>query len=39
MAAALIGMSRVTFLSKLHHYGVPMIDLNDEELANDVRNA
>ena len=39
MAASLIGMDRVTFLAQLHRFGVPMIDLDEEELASDLRNA
>ena len=39
MAAAFIGMSRVEFLADLHRYGVPMIDLDQNELAQDVSNA
>lgn len=39
MAAQLIGMDRVTFLAQLQRYGVPMIDLGDDELATDVDNA
>lgn len=33
MAASLIGMSRVQFLSELHRFNVPMIDLDQHELA------
>lgn len=39
MAAALIGMDRVSFLLQLPQYGVPMIDLDDEELRSDIANA
>ena len=39
MAASLVGISRVQFLGKLHGYGVPVIDLDDAELAEDVVNA
>ena len=39
MAASLVGMSRVEFLGELHIYGVPMIDLDDTELAQDMTNA
>ena len=39
MAAALAGVSRVRFLRELHHYGVAVIDLSEEELASDVVNA
>jgi len=33
MAASLIGMTRVQFLGELHRYDVPMIDLDENELA------
>ena len=36
MAAELAGMDRVAFLLQLHRYGVPMIDLEDQELHADV---
>ncbi|MBD2233732.1 UPF0175 family protein [Phormidium tenue] len=39
MAAALLGVDRVTFLLKLGDYGVPMIDLSEEELLSDIANA
>jgi predicted HTH domain antitoxin len=39
MAAALIGMDRVTFLLNLHQYGVAMIDLEEEELLSDMKHA
>ncbi len=39
MAARLIGLDRVTFLAQLHRFGVPMIDLSADELAQDVDNA
>ena len=39
MAANLIGMDRVTFLAQLQRFGVPMIDLDDDELASDIQNA
>jgi len=39
MAAELAGMDRVAFLLELHRYGVPMIDLEDEELQADIANA
>ena len=38
MAASLIDMGRVQFLSELHRYGVPVIDLDDIELAEDIDN-
>ncbi|MGL4500585.1 MAG: UPF0175 family protein, partial [Planktothrix sp.] len=37
MAAALIGVDRVTFLLKLKDYGIPMIDFTEEELLSDAR--
>ena len=40
MAASLIGMGRVEFfLAELHRYGVPMIDLDQEDWAWDLANA
>ncbi|MBD2028384.1 UPF0175 family protein [Phormidium sp. FACHB-322] len=39
MAAALLGVDRVTFLLKLGDYGVPMIDISEEELLSDIANA
>jgi predicted HTH domain antitoxin len=39
IAARIAGMSRVTFLLELHKYGVPMIDLSEEELLSDINNA
>ena len=39
LAAMLVGMPRTTFLLNLHRYGVPMIDLDEEELLADVKNA
>lgn len=39
MAAQLIGMDRVSFLAQLQRFGVPMIDLDDDELASDVDHA
>ncbi len=39
MAASLIGMSRIQFLSELHRFNVPMIDLDEHELAQDLLNA
>lgn len=39
MAAQLIGLDRVSFLAQLQRFGVPMIDLDAQELAEDVRNA
>ncbi|WP_427160115.1 UPF0175 family protein [Aliinostoc sp. HNIBRCY26] len=39
MAAELVGTDRVSFLLNLHHYGVAMIDLTEDELLTDVENA
>ncbi len=39
MAAALLGVERVTFLLKLSDYGVSMIDLTEQELISDLNNA
>ena len=38
-AAEVAGVDRVTFLLKLHDYGVPMIDLDPSELEEDIVNA
>ena len=38
-AAAMAGVDRVTFLLRLQEFGVPMIDLNEDELAEDAANA
>lgn len=39
MAASLIGMDRVTFLAQLQRFGVPVIDLEPGELAQDIQHA
>jgi predicted HTH domain antitoxin len=39
MAASLVGMDRVDFLLELHRYGVPVMDMDEAELASDVANA
>jgi predicted HTH domain antitoxin len=39
MAALLVGMERVQFLGELHRNGIAVIDLDDDELAEDVINA
>jgi predicted HTH domain antitoxin len=39
MAAELVGVDRVSFLLKLKDYGVPTIDLTQEELRSDLENA
>lgn len=36
MAASLLGVGQVTFLLKLADYGVPMIDLTEEEPLSEV---
>lgn len=39
MAAALVGMDRVSFLLQLRQYGVAAVNLGDEELTSDIANA
>ncbi|BAY13251.1 UPF0175 family protein [Calothrix sp. NIES-2098] len=39
MAAALVGVDRVTFILKLKDYEVSLIDLSEEELLSDLENA
>ena len=39
MAALLIGITRVQFLGELNRFGVSMIDLDENELAQDILNA
>ena len=39
MAAKLVGLERVRFLLELHRFNVPMIDLEEDELLSDVKNA
>jgi predicted HTH domain antitoxin len=39
MAAKLVGLERVSFLLELHRFNVPMIDLEEDELLSDVKNA
>jgi predicted HTH domain antitoxin len=38
-AAALAGVSRVSFLQALARYGVPIFEMTEEELAQDLRHA
>ena len=38
-AAQLLGMDRVEFLLSLHRVGTPAINLTEEELLSDIRNA
>lgn len=39
MAAQLAGVDRVYFLLNLHKFGVNMVDLDDQELESDLKNA
>jgi predicted HTH domain antitoxin len=39
IAAILAGMERVQFLLELHRYNIPMIDLDDDEILQDIKNA
>ncbi len=39
MAARLIGLDRVTFLAQLQRFGIPMIDLNADEMESDIDHA
>jgi len=39
MAAILAETDRANFLLNLHQYDVPMIDLDEDELMNDLNNA
>ena len=39
IAASLAGLDRVTFLLKLHEYGVPMIQGDEAEMRSDFNNA
>lgn len=38
-AAQMLGINRVEFLLALHRVGTPAIDLTEEELLSDIRNA
>lgn len=38
-AAQLAGMSRISFLQSLAKYNVPIFDLSEEELRQDLMNA
>jgi predicted HTH domain antitoxin len=38
-AAQMLGMDRVEFLLSLHRVGTPAINLSEEELLSDIRNA
>ena len=38
-AAQLADVSRVAFLQALSRYGVPIFDLSEEDLAEDLKNA
>ncbi len=39
MAATLAGLDRVAFMAELPRFGVSLIDLSKDELADDVFNA
>ena len=39
MAASLVGMNRVEFIAELHRYGVALIDISSDELADDMLHA
>ena len=39
MAATMVGMERKTFLLSLHQYGVAMINLEEDEFFEDIKNA
>lgn len=39
MAAELAGIDRTSFLLNLHRYKVPMIDLEEDELLSDIKDA
>ena len=39
MAAQIAGIGRVQFLLQLDRFGIPMIDLSEEELQQDCENA
>lgn len=38
-AADLAGLPRISFLQALAQYGIPLFDLTEEELAQDMRHA
>ncbi len=39
MAAQIVGIPRTQFLLQLHKYGIPAIDLSEDELLSDMKNA
>lgn len=39
MAAQLAGVDRIFFLLNLYKYGVNMIDMDNDELESDIKNA
>jgi len=39
MAASILGMERVSFLMTLHQFNVPAVDLSEDELLEDIKNA
>jgi len=36
-AAKLVGVSRATFIMQLFNYGIPLIDLTEDELLSDLK--
>ena len=38
-AAELVGLQRAEFIFRLKDYGVPLLDLSEEELLSDIKNA
>lgn len=38
-AARIAGVSRLTFLQNLARFGVPVFDMSEDELDEDIRNA
>lgn len=39
MAASILGMERVSFLLILHQFNVAAVDLSEDELLEDIKNA
>lgn len=39
MAVSILGMERVLFLMILHQFNVPAVDLSEDELLEDIKNA
>lgn len=38
LAARMAGMDRVSFLLQLHKFGVPMIDMEEDEFKSEIAN-